>query len=590
MRTVFGWGPNVSRLVLGWFVALLILTVAQPSAAGENRVALVIGIGDYKDPLLGKLDHPKPDADAVAQKLGALGFNVVEAVDRTKQQLLTVLDVFVHDHRGAEAVLVYFTGHGLQIGGQNFLLPTDANFDTTATLQTSAVPLEEIFARAAKVAPSRIILLDACRDDPTHRASTVRKDPTRPIVSGLGRVGGADGTIYAFSTAPGATAEDGSGDHSPFAQALLAHLGEKGLAFSEVMKLVQMEVYDQTPEHQLPYIEDALPSLIFVARTNGDALSERDRLLLAMAKIDPDTRAQVERLAKAKDVPLAPLYGALFAGAAQADARDGETRERVLRQAAEDFIKVRTELKTLASSDPEVARLRAEADQDLSLGALEAARAALTRAIAVDADSGEKLEARLKERKLSEAASHAARAGILRTHLEYRAAANDLAAAVALAEQWNNQELAWRYTLEQANDLRTVGDEFADNAALDEAIKLYARALTLAPRTSRASDWATTQSELGNALRILGDRESGRARLEAAIAADGEALKERSRDRVPLDWARTQTNLGMALKALGARESGTTRLAEAVAAFREALKEETRARAARLGGGTARPR
>jgi Caspase domain len=161
--------PNVSRAVLGWFVALLILTVAQPSTAAENRVALVIGIGDYKDPLLGKLAHPKPEADAVAQKLGELGFKVVEAVDRTKQQLLTVLDVFVHDHRGAEAVLVYFTGHGLQIGGQNFLLPTDANFDTTATLQTSAVPLEEIFTRAAKVAPNFLALWGIPGPDPSRQ-------------------------------------------------------------------------------------------------------------------------------------------------------------------------------------------------------------------------------------------------------------------------------------------------------------------------------------------------------------------------------------------------------------------------------------
>src|SRR5262249_37935991 len=157
-------------------------------------------------------------------------------------------------------------------------------------------------------------------------------------------------------------------------------------------KLVQMEVYDRTPTHQLPYIEDAMPALFFAGSESGP-LPERDRLLLAMAKIDQDTRAQVERIAKAKDVPLAPLYGALLAAGARSG-NDGEARERLLAQAADDFIKARAELQTLASTDPEVTRLRGEAEHDLPLGALEEARSALTRAIEVDQGSAEALETR----------------------------------------------------------------------------------------------------------------------------------------------------------------------------------------------------
>jgi uncharacterized caspase-like protein len=249
-----------------------------------------------------------------------------------------------------DAVFVYVTGHDLQIGGENFVVPTDANFETAATLRKSALALSEIVDHAAQVAPSRIILLDARRDDPTRRAP--RGDPTEPIASGLARIGRADGTIFAFSTAPGATAEDG-GEHSPFAQALLAHLGHKGLEFGSVMKLVQMEVYDGTPEHQPPYVEDALPALFFAGAQAGPP-PERDRLLLAMAKIDADTRAQVERIAKAKDVPLAPLYGSLVAGAALSG-EDAEARERLREHAAENSIKARIALKTLASPDHEVA-------------------------------------------------------------------------------------------------------------------------------------------------------------------------------------------------------------------------------------------
>jgi uncharacterized caspase-like protein len=175
-----------------------------------------------------------------------------------------------------------------------------------------------------------------------------------PIGSELGRISRADGIIHVFSTAPGATAEGGREDHSPSAEALLKHLGDGGLDFSSVMKLVQMEVCDRSPEHQLPYVEDALPTL-FVAGTENGPLPERDRLLLATAKIDADTRALVERIAKTKDVPLAPLYALLDAGTAPL-VKDEEAPEKLLVQAAEDFIKVRADLKTLASSAPEVTR------------------------------------------------------------------------------------------------------------------------------------------------------------------------------------------------------------------------------------------
>jgi uncharacterized caspase-like protein len=578
------WSESaMSRASLVWLaVAYLIAAQVAPAFAQsslERRVALVIGIGDYQDPLLGKLSHPKPDAASIAQQLKELGFEVVTEFDATKQAFLTALDRFANQHRAAGTVLMYFTGHGIQIGGQNFLLPADANFETATTLRNSAVPLEEMLIRLAKVAPRRIILLDACRDDPTQHAPTIQKDPTLPIVSGLGRVGRADGAIVAFSTAPGATAEDGHGDHSPFAQALLAHLGEKGLEFGAVMKLVQMEVYDRTPEHQLPYVEDALPALIFAAPLQGsDPLSERDRLLLAMAKIDLDTRAQVERIAKAKDVPLAPLYGSLFAEAALIDNGDGERREKLLTQAADNFINVQADLQTLASSDPEVARLRSEAEHNLSLGAIDAARLALTRAIDVDHAASEALEQRLNARRLSEAASHAARAGVARTRLAYREAARDFAIAANLAEGGNVQQ-AWQYTLQEADNLRDLGDEFGDNTALLEALEIYDHALQLAPQRERPLDWATTQNRRGRALAILGWRESGTARLEAAVAANREALGEFAQQEARLDWASTQTNLGNALRSLGEREGDATHLEEAVAAFREALREQPRERA-----------
>jgi uncharacterized caspase-like protein len=568
------------KSMVPWLASTLLITVlAAPADAHlvtEKRVALVIGVGDYRDSSLGKLVHPKPDALAVSQALHDLGFEVVTKLNVTKQDLQNLFDGFANDRQRASAVLVYFSGEGVQIGGKNFLLPADANFTTPETLRNSAVPLEELFARAARVAPNRIVLLDACRDDLAGRAAGMHKDPALPLASGLGRVGRADGTIYAFSAAPGATAQDGHGDHSPFAQALLAHLGEKGLEFSSVMKLVQMEVYDQTPQHQLPYVEDALPALIFAAPQNdSNPLSERDRLLLAMAKIAPNIRTQVERVAAAEDVPLAPLYGTLFASNMLSSDDDNE-RQRLLEQAADDYTKVRANLQTLASTDPEVGRLRAQAQHDLSIGAFESARAALTRAIAVDYKAGRTLETRLNERKLSEAASYAARASVVSAELERRAASRDFAAAAELAG--NTKSLAWQYQVEQAGKLRDLGDDSGDDGALLEAIETYEKALKLAPRNERPLDWAKTQNELGAALAILGARERGTARLQAAVAVQRQALEEFTRQRAPLDWAKTQAGLGYALRLVGERAAGTGHLPQAVTAYRAALEEQTRAR------------
>src|SRR5215467_9169249 len=141
----------MTRALSAWLAIVCLLTVlAAPAGAQtitEKRVALVIGIGDYRDPLLGKLDHPKSDAASIAQQLKQLGFEVVTELDLTKEEFLTALDRFAREHQAASAVLVYFTGHGIQIGGQNFLLPVDANFDTAASLRSSAVPLETLMIR-----------------------------------------------------------------------------------------------------------------------------------------------------------------------------------------------------------------------------------------------------------------------------------------------------------------------------------------------------------------------------------------------------------------------------------------------------------
>jgi uncharacterized caspase-like protein len=542
---------NLVKLFTWLFVAVYSAATAAAQPVPGKRVALVIGVGEYSD--VRKLSSAVRDAYAVEAALRKLGFKVVVEPDRSKRRLSTALDDFVEDNRGADLALVFFAGHGVQISGRNFLLPTDAVTSSTAAIEASSLSLDTIVDRISDVARRKIVLLDACRNDPFKNSTW---DAGNSILPGLAKVQDANWTIYGFAAAAGATASDGTATNSPFTEALIQHLGKSGLELGSILKLVQMEVYERSYGRQIPHVEDGLPERVYIG--GSDPLQERDRLLFSIAGIDDDTRAQVERIAMVHGVPLAPLYGALIA-AAVTSSSDYSNREIFLTRAAEDFVKVRNELRTLASSDPDVARLRAQAEHDLSLGNFEAARDLLTRAIEIDRHSGEQLEARLKERNLSEAANLSMRAGIASTRLAYRDAATDLSAAADLAERWD-KTLAWRYRISQGNMRYRQGGEFGDNAALIDAIEINRRALALAPRLERPEDWAATQDNLGNALITLGVRESGKTRLEEAVAAFHLALEERARERMPLEWASTQNNLANALLALGERESGTERL------------------------------
>jgi tetratricopeptide (TPR) repeat protein len=155
----------------------------------------------------------------------------------------------------------------------------------------------------------------------------------------------------------------------------------------------------------------------------------------------------------------------------------------------------------------------------------------------------------------------------------------DLSASSLTLALRTERPLDWATTQNNlGNALPTLGERESGTARLEEAVAAFRDALREQTRERVPLDWAVTQNNLGAALRMLSERESGMAWLEEAVVAYREALKEWTRERVPLQWAGTQNNLGAALRMLSERESGTARLEEAVAAFRDALKEQTRER------------
>jgi tetratricopeptide (TPR) repeat protein len=273
-------------------------------------------------------------------------------------------------------------------------------------------------------------------------------------------------------------------------------------------------------------------------------------------------------LAREKGVEPAPLRSVL-AKLGQAGVKDEDIPKR-LDAAADELIKLRAEVERFQQGPPALAAIAQEAQNLINKGDLEGARRALRH-------GREAARAQRNDSSRNEARFLGLDARVDDLQLAYKSAAEKYAEAAGLVAPFDPKQ-QWEYIFSQADDLYKQGHEFGDNAALAEAIDLYRRDLSLAPRSERPFDWAMTQMRLGLALFRLGERQGGTARLEEAVAAYREALQEWTRARVPLQWAGTQMNLGTALGALGVRENGTARLEEAVAAYREALQEWTRER------------
>lgn len=267
----------------------------------------------------------------------------------------------------------------------------------------------------------------------------------KQVSPGFGRIGRADNLLNAFAAAPGQGALDGEGENSPFDASLVRHLGTEGLEIRTALALVQQDVYDRTRGVQLPYVESGPPELVFTAGTA--ALPERKQLLLAMSGVRAEDRIAVERVAGEVDMPLAPLFGALFTASLE-EASSGD-RDRQLRQAAEAFARVRDNLRTLSFDDPQVTALRQEAERQLSLGAFDAARAALTQAAEIDNSSRQTLRDNYRARTLSETETHYLNAEAALADLRRDLAIADYGRAVDLFKEVlaldGGKEVQWRH-------------------------------------------------------------------------------------------------------------------------------------------------
>jgi uncharacterized caspase-like protein len=246
--------------------ALVLAALALPALAQERRVALVVGNGAYRNAMA--LANPGNDADGVARALTSLGFRVTLLKDVGVTAFREALLDFGDAARGADVALFFFAGHGLQMGlrdrAENFLIPVDAALTDARRLEDETIRLSRVL-ELMETARARVVILDACRDNPLISAMA-NAGGTRSVGRGLAPIeGAAQGTLIAFSTAPGAVAADGRGTNSPFTEALLRHLPAPGLELRTVLTRVRAEVARATNNAQTPWSNDGLLSELFLA-------------------------------------------------------------------------------------------------------------------------------------------------------------------------------------------------------------------------------------------------------------------------------------------------------------------------------------
>ncbi len=237
-------------------ISCIFLLCAWGPAAAEKRVALVIGNSEYAH--VSPLPNPVNDAADLAAKLEALGFQVSRANNLARHALQDALAAFSDTATGADMAIVYYAGHGIGVDKQNYLVPVDARLSTDRKIRFETVPLDTVLASLEGVRGVRMVLLDACRNNPFEGKMKVTS-PTRSLSRGLQRVEPARGTLISFAAKDGTTADDGTGRNSPYTAALLKHLDQPGLELQFMFRKVRDEVLSATGGGQEPFTYGSLP-------------------------------------------------------------------------------------------------------------------------------------------------------------------------------------------------------------------------------------------------------------------------------------------------------------------------------------------
>ena len=306
--------------------AALYAASGLPAEAAARRVALVIGNAAYS--ALPALENSVHDAEKVRDTLRDAGFETYYGADLTHLQIEDLLRKFFRDVDGADIATIYYSGHGVQVAGDNFIVPVDAKLATPYDIEQQTFKVGDIFNYLAAHSRAQLIFLDACRNNPfkTNRywiGDTLKNADAR---SGLARANYGVGSLIAFSTEPGAVAYDGATALSPYTTALVRHITAPNEEIRRALTLVRREVIKATDGMQVPWENSALVDDVYLmSAPPGPKVAPMVRLSAPPGErmalnIPAPTRSSDDGLSIRIDAP--PDHGRLWLDGKPVPARD----------------------------------------------------------------------------------------------------------------------------------------------------------------------------------------------------------------------------------------------------------------------------
>jgi uncharacterized caspase-like protein len=242
----------VARLNFCFASTLLLVTlVGTAPVFATERVALVIGNGVYQK--VPTLPNPPRDATDIGGALERLHFKVIRLSNASAAEMRKAIVDFGRAADGAEMAVVFYAGHGMEAGGENWLIPTDAELRSETDVESEAISLRSISLQVSKAHQLGLIILDACRNNP-FAAKMKRSLSTRAVARGLAPTEPTDNVLVAYAARDGTTASDGDGRNSPFTTALLRNIETPGLEISFLFRRVRDDVMSATKREQQPFV------------------------------------------------------------------------------------------------------------------------------------------------------------------------------------------------------------------------------------------------------------------------------------------------------------------------------------------------
>ena len=487
------------RVASAFVVAICSMWLLSQPAFAEKRVALVFGNSAYQNVAL--LTNPANDAGAMAAMLKGAGFDVVTLKrDLKANEMRRALRDFSDEVRNADVAIVYYAGHGVEIEGINYLIPVDAVLERDIDAYDEAIPLERILTVVDPARKLRLVILDACRDNPFK--SMKHTMAARSFVRGLSKIEpSSPNTLIAYAAKAGSTAADGDEKNSPFTTALVKYLPRPGLDLRKAFGFVRDDVLKVTNNRQEPFVYGSLGgddvALVPAAAPPPPAADP-----YAAARQDYELALQIN-VVSAWDSFIGKYPSGFYTDLAIAQRNKLKTAQAAAAEEARlAAVKKSLEDAKAAQADQARAAAQAKAAQDARIAA-EHAKAAQDAKSARDREAFEKQKA-LEEAKAQAAAAEEARLAAVKKSLEdAKAAEADQARATAQAKAAKDARIAAEQAkaaqdakaarereafekqkaLEEAKAAEDARAKAAAQAASDKAIRLAA----LAPESAKVA-------------------------------------------------------------------------------------------------------